>query len=65
MRKALRAQRIILDEVALGKGPEDCVVFGQLAMTGGKGSFRENSKGLVAGKPEFTQEMSVQWEQRA
>lgn len=34
-------------------------------MMGGKGSFHENSKGLVAGKPEFTQEMSVQWEQRA
>lgn len=34
-------------------------------MTGGKGSFHETSKGLVGGKSEFTQEMSVQWEWRA
>ena len=32
---------------------------------GWQGLLHENSKGLVAGKPEFTQEMSVQWEERA
>ena len=42
--KALQAQRIILDEVALEKGPEDCTGFGQWAMTGGKGSFMRTAK---------------------